>query len=872
MGHAPVQSWVWRLNRPTLIVKVGIAALLIAAVSAVPASTATTSPPLQAPYPDSPVIDSITWDFSTMIGLAQGSDLWPTTWGPDDHVYTSWGDGGGFGGTNADGRVSLGFARMEGPPESFVGVNVWGGKASENPAQFTGKTAGILSVDGVLYAWLNTQNSSSPDFKLAWSTDLGATWQRSMWDFASGIFAPASFLNFGRDYAGARDQYVYMYGGRWGFTADVDLVRVPKGDIQNRVAYEYYAGLDGSNIPVWVTDVVQRVPVFTNPEGAASQFNMPLVVNVIYNAAIGRYLLTVPHGDQVSKWGIFDAPEPWGPWTTVDYYENWGGLSSNDALNYSIPTKWISPDGKDLWVIFSGAGGHDLYNQVKGTLVLSILDTSLPSTPTGLQASPVSETQIDVGWTAASDPESGVSTYNIYRDGTQVGTTAGTTFRDNGLAQATTYSYKISALNGAGLEGPGSAVVPGTTFAGATPPALLSARALGTALVEVEFSEPMDSASASLLSNYAIMASDGSFVAVSGASDPVTNAAEGKVVLITDTHVDGVTYTLTASGVTNLAGNSIASSSTVSYVFGRSFVFTGSSPTQYVWDVVEIGAVQYIDRPFNFSTVPQAYLGLPYLKAANDDKGTTGDSLVSFDVSQDVSVYVAHDDRITPKPGWLASFADTGDNLTSRGGSFSLFVKDFPSGTITLGGNEGADLSMYTVVVRVHSSGGATVVVSAGPDASIDEDDTFSSAGYFAGPQGTWTGTVDYGDSSGPAPLALAGNSFTLSHIFSNAGPYTVTVTITDEAAITVTDSIQVHVLTTLPTLPGMTSPARDLDGDGRAEDTNGNGRLDFADVVTLFEHLASAEVQGNHADFDFNNSGFVDMDDIFQLFAKVTV
>ena len=36
-------------------------------------------------------------------------------------------------------------------------------------------------------------------------------------------------------------------------------------------------------------------------------------------------------------------------------------------------------------------------------------------------------------------------------------------------------------------------------------------------------------------------------------------------------------------------------------------------------------------------------------------------------------------------------------------------------------------------------------------------------------------------------------------------------------------------------------------------------------------EEMASAVVQGNQADFDFNGSGFVDMDDIVQLFVKVT-
>ena len=58
-----------------------------------------------------------------------------------------------------------------------------------------------------------------------------------------------------------------------------------------------------------------------------------------------------------------------------------------------------------------------------------------------------------------------------------------------------------------------------------------------------------------------------------------------------------------------------------------------------------------------------------------------------------------------------------------------------------------------------------------------------------------------------------------------------------------------------------------DLDGDGTAEDLNGNGRLDFDDVVTLFEYFNSPTVQDNQAVFDYNGNGRVDMDDVIALF-----
>jgi len=105
------------------------------------------------------------------------------TWAADDRLYAAWGDGGGFGGSDSEGRVALGIARIEGTPESWYGVNVNGGKDPEHPASFPrqGKTTGIAALDGILYATLNLEDGPWPDVNhaLAWSTDRGATWTRA---------------------------------------------------------------------------------------------------------------------------------------------------------------------------------------------------------------------------------------------------------------------------------------------------------------------------------------------------------------------------------------------------------------------------------------------------------------------------------------------------------------------------------------------------------------------------------------------------------------------------------------------------------------------------------------------------------------------
>ncbi|MEW6570094.1 MAG: hypothetical protein AB1390_02795 [Nitrospirota bacterium] len=336
------------------------------------------------PYPPSRVVESIGWDFDNIVRKAPGSDLWPMTWAVDDKLYTSWGDGVGFGATNyieqwGSDRVSLGFARIEGSPTDFKATNVWGGKNAEHSASFGGKCAGLLSVDGVLYAWINVQNGNPPDIKLGWSEDYGAHWQLSTWEFSKyGTFFPSTFLNFGKDYAGARDENVYVYGGKWiyaqGAGEDVFLASVNKNRIKDRTAYEFFKGMDASGNPMWASNINERRPVFTDPNGVGNSG----LAHVVYNPGIKRYLLTAGHrsprsdsvDNEIGRLGIFDAPEPWGPWTTVAYYENWGGFGKGPALGYAIPTKWISADGKTIWVAFSSTGELDSLNLVRASLTL----------------------------------------------------------------------------------------------------------------------------------------------------------------------------------------------------------------------------------------------------------------------------------------------------------------------------------------------------------------------------------------------------------------------------------------------------------------------------------------------------------------------
>jgi hypothetical protein len=337
-----------------------------------------------APYPPSPVIERVEFDFASHRRLAPGSDNWPMTWAADGHQYTAWGDGGGFGGSNSKGRVTLGVARVEGDAADYRGVNVWGGFEPEHPPQFGGKSYGILSVAGVLYLWVVPQPGPHlRECRLAWSTDRGATWRQADWAFRfeEGLTIP-TFLNFGRDYAGARDGYVYSYfiEPQWGPESSstgnhsfdvhkpghIHLSRAPRAALLERAAHEFFAGRDAAGKPKWSPNVADKQPVFVDPEGVGWN------VSVSHHPGLRRCLLATEHGaTHVGRFGLFDAPEPWGPWTTVAYEENWGeGHVEVSAFFWSFPTKWLSTDGQRFTMVFTGKNSNDSWNTVNGRFIL----------------------------------------------------------------------------------------------------------------------------------------------------------------------------------------------------------------------------------------------------------------------------------------------------------------------------------------------------------------------------------------------------------------------------------------------------------------------------------------------------------------------
>jgi hypothetical protein len=351
------------------------------------------SPPPSGPAPPEPpappdppsggassaVIKGVTFNAGSHRRSAQGSDNWPLTWSSDNHQYAIWGDGGGFGGSESEGRASFGVARIEGDGHSYRGVNRFGGKDGECQSRIDGKSHGApLSIGGVLYAWVTPGSGAggydaftlyrSRDKGCAW-TGLDVTFRRSRDHISYG-----SFVQFGRDNGSAQDAYVYTVATEVGDASALDIVqrpgrvmlmRVPALAIEDRGAYEFYAGLDSTGQPEWSTDPADRFAIYEDSAGVGPFAQMTFV------PGLQRMVYTNQHGSgsgRVASQSLLtmaEAPQPWGPWTVFHHARFLPGVERT-VFQWNFAPKWFRNGGREFTLVFSGSESNDSWNTVDG--------------------------------------------------------------------------------------------------------------------------------------------------------------------------------------------------------------------------------------------------------------------------------------------------------------------------------------------------------------------------------------------------------------------------------------------------------------------------------------------------------------------------
>jgi hypothetical protein len=147
---------------------------------------------------------------------------------------------------------------------------------------------------------------------------------------------------------------------------------------------------------------------------------------------------------------------------------NFGSLDTVSPYSVSWNTATSSNGSHTLRAIAKDAAGNSATSaNVTVTVSNGAPDTTPPSVPTGLTATAISSSQINLSWTASTD-NVGVTGYRVLRGGSQIGTSASTSYQDLGLTASTSFSYTVAAFDAAGNTSAQSASASATTQAPST--------------------------------------------------------------------------------------------------------------------------------------------------------------------------------------------------------------------------------------------------------------------------------------------------------------------------------------------------------------------------------------------------------------------
>jgi hypothetical protein len=165
-----------------------------------------------------------------------------------------------------------------------------------------------------------------------------------------------------------------------------------------------------------------------------------------------------------------DTPDP----EAIVYSFSLQGYSDWSTWTPKTYMDFVSvPNGSYTFLVRAKDSAGNVSATMSAPIVIgtNALDTTSPTVPTNIATIPVSASQINLSWTPSTDAV-GVTGYNIFRNGTQVGTSVAVSFSDTGLAAATLYTYTVVAFDGAGNSSIQSSPVAMTTLqtADTTPP------------------------------------------------------------------------------------------------------------------------------------------------------------------------------------------------------------------------------------------------------------------------------------------------------------------------------------------------------------------------------------------------------------------
>ena len=351
-------------------------------------------PPADCPFEQSEDITGVM--FTGRSSNYYLADTWYFSWASDDKLYSPFTDGSvpRLDGSR-DESISwkypfvTGQAAAEG--DDPVNLKIYSlGLTPSPPEPYGGRyPCGSLVYNGIWYygtyclAPEGTTFFGDDKYNWPWlgplvgfriSRDLGRTWEASphtpenslfnetgMHGYPVKIGAP-HFVDFGKNMEHSPDGYAYLVGHgaeypdeksrfanlSWISGDQIYMIRVIPSveNINDPSKYEFFSGYDGKGKPTWSHDFQSIKPMIDWNNNCGC-------VTITYNAPLKKNLMCVTDGwPTVEKMNsyILESDHVSGPWKLVVYMKDFG--EQGYFLNF--PSKFISEDGKDVWLCYSG--------------------------------------------------------------------------------------------------------------------------------------------------------------------------------------------------------------------------------------------------------------------------------------------------------------------------------------------------------------------------------------------------------------------------------------------------------------------------------------------------------------------------------------
>ncbi|MEK7584068.1 MAG: fibronectin type III domain-containing protein, partial [Patescibacteria group bacterium] len=208
---------------------------------------------------------------------------------------------------------------------------------------------------------------------------------------------------------------------------------------------------------------------FVTTAGVPSDTTAPSITNVVASGITGSSVTVTWNTNEVA-----DREVEYG--TTTAYGQS-SLVSSNFAASHSVSLANLSPNTLYHYRVKSrdAAGNLAVSSDATFTTLSAGVDTSAPTIPLGLTATPISGSQINLSWTASTD-NSSVAGYKILRSAAnsgpyvQIATSVGASYSDTGLSAQTPYYYVVQAYDAAGNTSLNSTQASAATLSASTQP------------------------------------------------------------------------------------------------------------------------------------------------------------------------------------------------------------------------------------------------------------------------------------------------------------------------------------------------------------------------------------------------------------------